>query len=451
MNKLLGYLICVYVFVIIPSLAFGQSTAAREVMKRERNSDGKISTPGLEFADGTFLGTGNPTGVVTGVTGTAPIASSGGTTPVISLSDGGVANAKLGTMTTKTYKGRTAGTSGVPEDVAVATLKTDLVLVKGDVGLGNVDNTSDANKPVSTAAQTALDLKAPSDGATLTNVIISSPATLPAHLTLAGSGSTTIGVNETYTFTPQGTGKFVISGSGGGDVTGLEDGFAMGNASVYYSSLMASARQRPFAFIECYTNSSSSFDPLLGSVFSSGTIAGTAGVASHPGIVTLTSSTTTNSGAAIRGTVNGILLSGGEIIEVVFRLQATTSITRMGFFDTSTAAESLDAACITFNASAAITGNTLNNSSQSTTDVAYSVATNTWYRGVVAVNNAATRVDFTLYNMSGAVLWTDDLQSNIPTGRETGVGVISSDVGTTAIALVDIDYIAIGYLKGLTR
>lgn len=32
-------------------------------------------------------------------------------------------------------------------------------LAKGDVGLGNVDNTSDANKPVSTAQQTALDLK----------------------------------------------------------------------------------------------------------------------------------------------------------------------------------------------------------------------------------------------------------------------------------------------------
>lgn len=41
-----------------------------------------------------------------------------------------------------------------------AQVKTDLVLVKGDVGLGNVDNTSDANKPVSTAQQTALDLKA---------------------------------------------------------------------------------------------------------------------------------------------------------------------------------------------------------------------------------------------------------------------------------------------------
>lgn len=32
-------------------------------------------------------------------------------------------------------------------------------IVKGDVGLGNVDNTSDANKPVSTAQQTAIDGK----------------------------------------------------------------------------------------------------------------------------------------------------------------------------------------------------------------------------------------------------------------------------------------------------
>jgi hypothetical protein len=34
-----------------------------------------------------------------------------------------------------------------------------VTLVKGDVGLGNVDNTADADKPVSTATQTALNLK----------------------------------------------------------------------------------------------------------------------------------------------------------------------------------------------------------------------------------------------------------------------------------------------------
>lgn len=42
----------------------------------------------------------------------------------------------------------------------VAAQKTALSLAKGDVGLGNVDNTSDANKPISTATQTALDGKA---------------------------------------------------------------------------------------------------------------------------------------------------------------------------------------------------------------------------------------------------------------------------------------------------
>jgi len=40
-----------------------------------------------------------------------------------------------------------------------AQFKVDLSLVKADVGLGNVDNTSDADKPVSTAQQTALDGK----------------------------------------------------------------------------------------------------------------------------------------------------------------------------------------------------------------------------------------------------------------------------------------------------
>ncbi|MBL7718973.1 MAG: hypothetical protein JNL72_09065 [Flavipsychrobacter sp.] len=37
-----------------------------------------------------------------------------------------------------------------------AQVKADLALAKGDVGLGNVDNTSDVNKPVSTATQTAI-------------------------------------------------------------------------------------------------------------------------------------------------------------------------------------------------------------------------------------------------------------------------------------------------------
>lgn len=43
---------------------------------------------------------------------------------------------------------------------SVATAKVNLALVKADVGLSNVDNTSDVNKPVSTAQATSIALKA---------------------------------------------------------------------------------------------------------------------------------------------------------------------------------------------------------------------------------------------------------------------------------------------------
>jgi hypothetical protein len=42
---------------------------------------------------------------------------------------------------------------------SASSLWKNKTLAKSDVGLGNVDNTSDANKPISTATQTALDLK----------------------------------------------------------------------------------------------------------------------------------------------------------------------------------------------------------------------------------------------------------------------------------------------------
>lgn len=72
---------------------------------------------------------------------------------------------------------KTAG-NGAPEVQTLATLKTDFVLVKADVGLGNVDNTSDANKPVSTATQTALNLKAPLASPTFTGTVVLPAATV---------------------------------------------------------------------------------------------------------------------------------------------------------------------------------------------------------------------------------------------------------------------------------
>lgn len=59
------------------------------------------------------------------------------------------------------YNGSTFDKINNTDAVASVAGRTgNVVLTKSDVGLNNVDNTSDANKPVSTATQTALNLKA---------------------------------------------------------------------------------------------------------------------------------------------------------------------------------------------------------------------------------------------------------------------------------------------------
>ena len=50
--------------------------------------------------------------------------------------------------------------TGVKGDAETAYRLGQVNITKANIGLGNVDNTSDANKPISTATQTALDLKA---------------------------------------------------------------------------------------------------------------------------------------------------------------------------------------------------------------------------------------------------------------------------------------------------
>jgi hypothetical protein len=81
--------------------------------------------------------------------------------------------------TTNQYFTSARASSAAPVQ-SVAGKTGAVTLVKADVGLANVDNTSDANKPVSTATQTALNLKA--DTATLGTkvLLIDNAAALPA-------------------------------------------------------------------------------------------------------------------------------------------------------------------------------------------------------------------------------------------------------------------------------
>jgi len=72
-------------------------------------------------------------------------------------------------------------------------INTPTGITKSDVGLANVDNTTDANKPVSTATQTALDLKLASATAASTYAPIASPTFTG---TVAGITSTMVGLGN---------------------------------------------------------------------------------------------------------------------------------------------------------------------------------------------------------------------------------------------------------------
>ena len=76
-----------------------------------------------------------------------------------------------------------SGGGGVGGVSSVNTRTGDITLTSTDVGLGNVNNTSDANKPVSTATQTALNLKLNSSNYTAADI-------LTKLLTVDGTGST---------------------------------------------------------------------------------------------------------------------------------------------------------------------------------------------------------------------------------------------------------------------
>ena len=97
------------------------------------------------------------------------------------------------------------GTERVPMDQSGATVDSTTAAIaalatKTTVGLGNVDNTSDANKPISTQQQAAIDLKANSISPSLTTpaldgATVSVAATVTAGTNAQGQGPLTADIN----------------------------------------------------------------------------------------------------------------------------------------------------------------------------------------------------------------------------------------------------------------
>lgn len=196
-------------------------------------------------------------------------------------------------------------------------------------------------------------------------------------------------------------------------------------------------------------------EPYGTATIASGTSGSAAIVAEHPGIVFINSSTTTNSGANIRLSTDRILLAGGERADIVFQTPSsiTSTTLRFGFHDCATSADAVDGVYFELPGTLNLVGKTSNNSTRTTSSTIATLANSTWYHGVIVLNSNATQVDFTIYSDAGSSLGTQSVATNIPTasGRTLTSAFIATNSGTTAVNLVNIDYISVAWTRALVR
>lgn len=148
-------------------------TYARRGVLRMLTLDGATDVPSvrtIKVTNGTLTDDGD--GVVTLDTGGVDTLAGLTDVDVTGVTDGQVLKYDDATGEWIPANDQSATSLGNLDDVSLATPSNREALIydgdnwvndnvtKADVGLGNVDNTSDADKPVSTATQTALDLKA---------------------------------------------------------------------------------------------------------------------------------------------------------------------------------------------------------------------------------------------------------------------------------------------------
>lgn len=107
-------------------------------------------------------------------------------------------------------------------------------LDKTAVGLTNVDNTSDASKPISTATQTALDLKAPLASPTFTGTVTGANSTWTGTLDVAGNitNGVTSALNPGMHIGRTGTADLTLQSAGAGARPGISSYASNGTLSV---------------------------------------------------------------------------------------------------------------------------------------------------------------------------------------------------------------------------
>ena len=219
----------------IPSSTTALSEGTNLYFTDERAQDavGNAVGTGLSYNDstGAVSVTANTYDAYGAAAGAASTASGYVSTHENLTATHGATGAIVGTTNTQTLTNKTL-TSPI--------INTPTGITKTDVGLSAVDNTTDANKPVSTATQTALDLKASLNSPTFTGTV-SLDSSLVFEGATADAHETTLTVTDptadrTITL-PNASGTVVLA-DGSGNVTVSGDLTVSGTTTIINSTVL---------------------------------------------------------------------------------------------------------------------------------------------------------------------------------------------------------------------
>jgi len=192
-----------------------------------------------------------------------------------------------------------------------------------------------------------------------------------------------------------------------------------------------------------FLTSSASQDFSLVQVNSGTIIAGTPTV-NNVGVHRLNSSTTANSGIGIRSQSLLVRLKGSEVFTYIFNPQTFANTTsRLGIHDSVSSSDASNGVYFQYSNSGVLTLVTVDNNVRTTSATIATLVVSTWYKVKFTVNSNATSILAELFNASGVLIASVTQTTNIPNNtRALNICAITTNSGTTATALIDVDFIS---------